>query len=119
MERVRFITHKGQQLLFVDMTNLQEGQCVPVIEQVMKMVTAQPKESVLVLTDWAGCKPGKKDLTRMKEVAVYDRPYVKKSAYINGAHLPQILIQQLQNFSQRTFAEKPTKEEALEWLVAP
>lgn len=118
MERVRFITHNGHQVLFIDMSNLQEGECVPVIEQVMKLVTAQPKDSVLTLTDWAGCKPGKKDLTRMKEVAVLDRPYVKRAAFINGSHLPKVLQQNLQTFSQRTFAEMPNQQEALKWLTS-
>ena len=118
MDRVRFITHKGQQVLFIDMSNLHDGGCVLVINQVMKLVTAQPKDSVLTLTDWAGCQPDRKDLTRMKEVAVYDRPYVKRAAFINGGHLPKVLQQHLQTFSQRTFAELPNQQEALDWLTA-
>lgn len=100
------------------MTGLQDGQCVPVMDEVLKQVTAQPKDSVLTLTDWAGGKPGKQDLTRMKEVAVYDRPYVKRAAFIHGEHLPKVHRQHLQTFSQRTFAELNSKEEALDWLIA-
>ena len=117
MERVQFVTHKGHQVLFIDMTGLKEGQCVPVMDQVRKLVTAQPRGSVLTLTDWADCKPGRKDLTRMKEVAVYDRPYVKRAAFINGDHLPKVHQEHLQVFSQRTFAQLPNKQEALDWLV--
>jgi hypothetical protein len=117
MDRVRFITHKGKQVLFIDMTNLREGLCVSVMDQVLKMVTGQPKDSVLTLTDWAGAEPGRADLTRMKEVAVYDRPYVKRAAFVNGDHLPKVHQQHLETFSQRTFAKWPTKEEALDWLV--
>ena len=117
MDRVHFITHKGQQVLLIDMSNLKDGGCVPVINQVMKIVTAQPKDSVLTLTDWAGCQPDRKDLTRMKEVAVYDRPYVKRAAFINGDHLPKVLQQHLQTFSQRTFAEMPDLDAALGWLT--
>ena len=118
MERVKFITHKGQQVLFIDMTGLQAGEGVAVMDKVMKLVTAQPKDSVLTLTDWAQAKPDKRDLTRMKEVAVYDRPYVKRAAFINGQDLPKVHQQHLQTFSQRTFAELGSKEEALDWLVA-
>lgn len=118
MDRVRFITHKGKQILFIDMTNLREGLCVSVMDQVMKVITAQPKDSVLTLTDWKGAEPGRSDLTRMKEVAVYDRPYVKRAAFINGEHLPKVHQQHLESFSQRTFANHVTKEEALDWLVA-
>lgn len=117
-DRVRFITHKGRQVLFIDMTNLQKGLCASVMNEVVKIVTAQPKNSVLTLTDWAGARPGRTDLTRMKEVAVYDRPYVKRAAFINGEDLPKVHQQHLEVFSQRTFAQLPTKEAALDWLVA-
>ncbi len=117
-DRVRFITHKGKQVLFIDMTNLREGLGATVINEVLKVVTAQPKDSVLTLTDWAGSEMGRADLTRMKEVAVYDRPYVKRAAFINGDHLPKVHQQHLETFSQRTFAKWPTKEQALDWLVA-
>ena len=88
------------------------------MDQVMKVVTAQPKDSVVTLTDWKGAEPGRADLTRMKEVAVYDRPYVKRAAFINGEHLPKVHQQHLESSRARTFANHVTKEEALDWLVA-
>jgi hypothetical protein len=118
MDRVRFITHKGTQVLFIDMSNLKDPECALLMEQVRKVVTAQPKDSVLTLTDWADAAPGRAALARMKEVAVYDRPYVKRAAFIHGENLPKVHQQHLELFSQRTFAELPSKEEALDWLVA-
>jgi hypothetical protein len=117
MDRVRFISHEGKQVLFIDMTGLQDPECALIMEQVKKVVTAQPKDSVLTLTDWDNANPGRAALTRMKEVAVYDRPYVKRAAFINGDNLPKVHQQHLELFSQRTFANLPTKKEALDWLV--
>jgi hypothetical protein len=117
MDRVRFITHKGKQVLFIDMSGLPDPECVLIMEQVKKVVTAQPKASVVTLTDWKDSDPGRVALTRMKEVAVYDRPYVKRAAFINSEHLPKIHQQHLEAFSQRIFANHVTKQEALDWLV--
>ena len=117
MDRVRFITHKGKQVLFIDMAGLPDPEIVLIMEQVKKVVTAQPKDSVRTLTDWKDSDPGRAAMTRAKEVAVYDRPYVKRAAFINGEHLPKVHQQHLESFSQRTFANHVTKEEALDWLV--
>ena len=53
----------------------------------------------------------------MKEAAVFDKPYVKKSAWIGAEKLPQTFSQELRKFSRREFFIFDTREEALLWLV--
>jgi hypothetical protein len=53
----------------------------------------------------------------MKETAVFDKPYVKKSAWAGAENLPQELSKSLSTFSGREFFAFKTRREALAWLV--
>jgi hypothetical protein len=57
----------------------------------------------------------------MKETAVFDKPFVKKSAWTGRAKLPQAisenLTEKLSIFSRREFSAFRTREEALAWLA--
>lgn len=87
MDRVRFITHQGMQILFMDATNCGAAEVVELLTEVQRMVTAQPRNSVLTLGDLAGAQFSRAAVTRMKEVAVFDRPYVKRAALVGAQSL--------------------------------
>lgn len=117
MERVRFITHEGKQVLEVDCTDCSAKEMLKVVNEVMRRATAEPRESVLVLTNFAGAKFDKDTMTRLKEVAVYDRPFVKRSAFYGADNLPKVYFEALKAFSQRDFRQFNTRDEALAFLV--
>ena len=53
----------------------------------------------------------------MKETAVFDKPYVRKSAWAGGENLPQTLSENLSSYSGREFFVFKTRAEALTWLI--
>lgn len=53
----------------------------------------------------------------MKEVAVFDRPYVKGAAFVGAQSLPKVFYEALKTFSQREFRRFKPREEAMDWLV--
>ena len=53
----------------------------------------------------------------MKESAVFDKPFVKKSALIGTASFPREFYEELKSFSRRELVIFKTREEALAWLV--
>ena len=55
--------------------------------------------------------------TRVKEVLVLDRPYVKRSAWVGTESLPHVFYEHFRNFSQRDLPLFKTREEAMDWLV--
>ena len=118
MERVRFISHRDKQVLFVDLSNSTPAEAQEISAKVQALVTAQPKDSVLILVDLAGARFDKNALDHMKKVAAYDRPHVRRSAMIGGGAQQKFLKQTLKFFSQRDYASFETKEEALDWLVS-
>jgi len=54
----------------------------------------------------------------MKESAVFDKPYIKKTAWIGAVNFPEEFKNELKSFARREFLTFTTREEALEWLVA-
>jgi len=117
MDRVRFLTHKGKQILFTDVTNCGAKEVIELLSEVQRMVTAQPRNSVLTLGDLTGTNFSRAAVTRLKEVAVFDRPYVKRAALVGAESLPKVFYEALKSFSQREFRRFKTREEALDWLV--
>ena len=80
-------------------------------------MTAEPPSSVLILTDFKGSTFDAAALRAIKETAVFDKPFVKKSALIGTLSLPREFYDEMKSFSRREFAIFSTREEALQWLA--
>ena len=72
--------------------------------------------SVLTLAEFTGAQIDKSVATRMKEVLVLDRPYVKRRRGWDES-VPHVFYEHFKNFSQRDFPLFKTREEAMDWLV--
>jgi len=116
-DRVGFITHKGKQILLVDFTNCAPEEVKSVADEARRIITAQPQQSVLVLADFTGAQFSRDAATRIKEVTTYDRPYVKRAAWVHTETLPKVFYDAIKAFSQREFPTFQTREQALEFLV--
>jgi hypothetical protein len=117
MDHVRFITHQDNQILLIDLTNCSAEDVIERLTEVQRMVTSQPRNSVLTLGDLTGAEFSRGAVTRLKEVAVFDRPYVKRAALVGAQSLPKVFYEGLKTFSQREFRRFKTREEAMDWLV--
>jgi len=58
-----------------------------------QIVTAQARKSVLTLTDLSGAQFSRESVTKAKEVAVLDRPYVKRAAIVGAESLPTVFYE--------------------------
>jgi len=114
---VGFISHKGKQVLLLDFSNCTPEEVKSVSDEARRIVTAQPRNSVLVLADFTGAQFSPDAVTRIKEVTTYDRPYVKRAAWVHTESLPKVFYDAIKAFSQREFPIFETCEEALEFLV--
>src|SRR3984893_18561856 len=74
-------------------------------------VTVNPRGSVLVLTDFTGAVFDRDAVRAVKETAVFDKPFVKKSALIGTDD-------ELKSYSRRDLLIFKTRAEALDWLTA-
>ena len=117
-ERIRFITHRGKQVLLVDISNCTPAEMNQLSRLVPAYVAAEPRGSVLLLADFTGSKFDKAAFESLKQATVYDRPHIKRSAWVGTESLPRVFYENLKAFSQRDLPTFKTREEALEWLVA-
>jgi hypothetical protein len=117
-ERLRFIKHKGHAVFFCDLTNCTSKEMMLLLDQIKASVERHAPQSLLILSDFTGTHIDKQVATRAKEVLVLDRPYVKKAAWVGTDNLPHVFYENFKTFSQRELPLFPTRDEALEWLIA-
>jgi hypothetical protein len=118
VERLRFIKHKGQAIFLIDFNHCKATEILLLLDQVRIDVARHAPGSVLTLADFTGAEVDKKVATKIKEVLVLDRPYVKKSAWVGTESLPHVFYENFKSFSQRDIPAFKTREEGLDWLVA-
>jgi hypothetical protein len=115
--RIRFIVHQGKQILLVDLSHCPANGVEKLVREVPEVVSAFPRGSVLILSDFTGASFNEESLRAIKEAAVFDKPYVKKSALLGTEHFPPQFTENLSSFSRRVFHTFKSREEALAWLV--
>ena len=116
-ERIRFVEHGGKQILVVDLAHCPAETVAEVVRKVPDVVATQPLRSVLIFADFTGAAFNQETLRAMKEAAVFDKPYVKKSAWIGAEIVPPDFRQTMSGYSLRDFPSFKSREEALAWLV--
>lgn len=116
-DRIRFITHRRKQILLVDLSNCSAAQVQEIVRAVPEYVTTQPRASVLILSDFTGALFDDEAVRVMKEAAVFDKPFIKKTAWVGAENLPKVFSQSIRSFSRREFPSFATREEALAWLA--
>src|SRR5436853_569007 len=92
-------------------------QLVAAGDLVPSFVATQPRGSVLLLADFTGSKFDKAAIEALKKATVFDRPHIKRSAWVGTEQLPKVFYENIKSFSQRSLPTFKTREEALEWLV--
>lgn len=116
--RLNFVKHKGQSIFVIDFSHASEKEMRFLLDQVRATIARHEPGSVLTLADFTGAHVDKAVATKIKEVLVRDRPYVKRSAWVGTEGLPHVFYEHFKSFSQRELPTFKTREEAMEWLVA-
>ena len=116
-DRIRFIEHQCKRIMLIDFSGSTPGQILGIVAEVQEQIAEQPRDSVLTLADFTDARVDKTVAIRIKEALVFDRPYVKRSAWVGTEQLPKVLYENFKSFSQRDFPAFKTREDAMDWLV--
>lgn len=116
-DRIRFIEHKGKQILLLDFSHANAHTMQLLLEYARVLIAQQPHESVVTLGDYTGATVDHAVATKIKEVLTLDRPFVKKTAWVGTESIPHAFMENFHNFSQRAIATFKTREEAMDWLA--
>ena len=116
-DRIRLVEHKGKHVLLIDVSNCTAEEIAATARLVPSFVAAQPKGSVLLLADFTGATFDKDAIEVLKQATVFDRPHLKKSAWVGTESLPKVFYDNIKSFSQRSLPTFKTREEAMDWLA--
>ncbi len=116
-ERIRFIEHRGREILLVDFSQANAREMLLVLEELRLTAAQQPRESLVTLADYTGSTVDHTVATKIKEVLALDRPFVTKTAWVGTEGIPHAFMENFHTFSQREIATFKTREEAMDWLV--
>jgi len=116
-DRISFITHRGKAIMQIDFSHCEPKEILLLLEEIQHTVARHERGSLLTLADMTGAHIDREVATRMKEVLVRDKPYVKRSAWIGTETVPKVYYDNMKSFTQREFPSFQTREEALDWLV--
>jgi hypothetical protein len=114
---IHFINHQRKQILLLDLSNCSAAEVEKIFQAVPDFVTVRPRDSVLILSDFTGAFFDPEAVRAMKEAAVFDKPYVRKSAWTGTVHFPKAFAESVSSFSRREFPVFETRKDALEWLA--
>ncbi len=120
MERTHFIQHGGRSVVLLDYTNLRvEAETLAEIEKSRQFMARQkPDGSLLVLTDGTDATYTPRVLEALKALAAHDKPFVKAGAAVSNSRLVRVVVAAVAVFTGRHIPVFPTREEALDWLLA-
>ena len=118
MERIRFITHRNQRILLVDVSDCTAEDLTSWVDRVPDIVTREPLGSVLLLADFSRAQFTRDNVEHLKIAAVFDRPHLKKSAWVLSENLPKALYDSVRSFSGRQIPIFATTEVALDYLAS-
>jgi hypothetical protein len=116
-EKVKFIEHKGKEILFIDMSNMTENEVLAVIEVAKKIVRAQPKDSVLSLTDVTHARYNAAVVSSMQEFTAGNKPYVKAAAVLGINPIKKIIFNKIMEFAERRMTAFEDINKAKDWLA--
>jgi hypothetical protein len=117
MERIRFLTHQGQRILFIDCVECPSNEIGEIADHVPDYVKKEPDKSVLLLADFTGSQLTRDSVERIKVAAVHNQRHLKRSAWVMPENLPKPLHEAVQKFSTRSIPLFKTRDEALDYLT--
>lgn len=117
--RSTWIEHKGKKIFYQDFSrNFFDSAAVKAeLGEVQKVVRAQPKGSVLVLSDFRDTTVGSDLLSSMNSASAATKDYVHKTAVLGVTGMKRKLADLLTALTGQPLKYFDSLESAKEWLV--
>ena len=116
-ERIRWIEHKGKQILFADYSNLQGEECINAVKGFEDFLVNLGKNELLIFVDAQNSDLDDVGFEVGRKVAKMVKPYIKKEAIIGITKGKETLLTLVNIFSDIGIKPFDTMEEAKDWLV--
>src|SRR5512137_733150 len=118
MPEVKWITHKGVQILYENFEDGKPDEIIPWIERAKALIRSQPKKSVLGLVNVRGATFDLSVTAALKEFVKGNEPYMICAAVYGVEGLKEIIFSSVLTFSRRkNLVLCKTLEEGKDYLV--
>jgi hypothetical protein len=117
LKRVAFIDHQGTKILSLDFTGCELEQIVVVVQEAKRVIAAEPKNSLLTLTNVADAHTNAAVTLVMKEFTAHNKPFVKAAAVIGLDGFRRFVFEAVIKFSGRNLVVFDDLEKAKDWLA--
>jgi hypothetical protein len=119
LPRVRFIEHKGKQILYHDFSNLLKvDETLAAIEESRAIVRKQPLASVLTLTEVTGSRFNREVVEALKELTKGNKPHVRAGAIVGMTGIQRVVYVAVTQFTGRRLPTFTSLEEAKDFLIS-
>lgn len=118
--RSHWITHKGQKILYCDYTNYPESEFEKLkaeLEEVEAVITLEPKDSVLGLTDIRGSVATSEVIVLFKGAVSRTGPHIRMQAVVGVSGVKKVLFDVVVRLSGQNARTFDKVESAKEWLA--
>lgn len=118
MSAVRFVTHKGAKILFIDLARKSPEQLLAAIREAKAVIALQPRGSLLTLTDVEGSTYNREVADELKEYVAHNKPFVRAGAVVGLNDLKRVIFNFLNRVTGRTLKGFDRVEAAKDWLAS-
>lgn len=114
-----WIEHQGKKIFYQDFSKhfFNSAAVRTELEEVQKVVTAEPKDSVLVLSDFRDTNVGSDLLASMNEASRATKAYVRKTAVLGVTGMKRKLADLLTMLTGQPLRYFDDMEKAKNWLA--
>ena len=117
MDRVRFITHKGANILLLDASQCQAGDIFSLMTRAKAIIASQARGTLLTLTDVTGAQVNDMIKQQVKSFTLHNKPYVKAAAIVGVEGINKVLLDAVEISSKRQFQIFESLDQAKDWLA--
>jgi len=118
MSAVKFITHKGTKILFIDLARKSPSELLSAISEAKSVIAAQPPASLLTLTDVEGSSYNREVADELKAYVAHNKPFVRAGAVVGLNDLKRVIFNFLNRVTGRTLKGFDRLDAAKDWLAS-
>ncbi len=116
---VKFITHKGTRILYIDLAGLDKEEVLVSLQQGRALIDQEPENSILTLTDVSNADESRDSRNAIKDFAARNKPYVRMGAVVGISGIKKLTYNTLLVITgRRNLSLFDDLETARDWLVS-
>ena len=116
-ERVRYIEHKGVEILFIDWSDATSAEILKTMAEAKRLIALRPLQSIRTLTNVANAHVDRAVTEALRDYVSHNKPYVIAGAVVGLSDLKTVIFNVVNRVTGRALRGMDSIEQAKEWLA--